>query len=174
MSSVYFVTALDTLRRSALPGFKLPVLARAALVLVLLCLITRHALVFEGVVRVGESPEQSMSNLIGERLSQLAPTIGVPKPGLLYVVTEENCGSCDLAKRQLPTLDIPWRELPISTIVRKEGCFDAGNLNFATPMLLACDANGRVIFQQDGWVSSDSDLLTLKTQIQNAMRKGTQ
>jgi len=174
VSAVYFVCSLEALQTNRLPGFTVPVWMRAALTGALIALLVRHSLVFGGYVHAGEPPETIASNLVGTPLAQMAPTIGKPVPGMLYVVTQEQCGSCELAKRQLPAMHLAWRELPVCTILTKEGCFSGGKLNFATPMLLVCDKKGRIIFQQDGWVSSTREQSGLQDQIKSAIRKGTQ
>jgi len=174
ISAVYFVCSLEALQTNQLPGFVVPVWMRAALTVALVALLVRHSLVFGGYVHAGEPPESIASNLVGTSLSQTAPTIGKPVPGMLYVVTQEQCGSCELAKEQLPAMHIAWRELPVCTILTKEGCFSGEKLNFATPLLLVCDKSGRVIFQQDGWVNSQRELSGLQGQLQNAINKGIQ
>jgi len=174
VSAVYFVCSLEALRTSRLPGFTVPVWMRVAFTVALVALLVRHSLVFGGYVHAGEASEMTLSNLVGTSLAQTAPAIGKPMPGMLYVITQEQCGSCELAKGQLPAMHIAWRELPVCTILTKEGCFSGGQSTFATPLLLVCDKSGRVIFQQDGWVSSTRELSGLQDQIQNAIRKGTQ
>ena len=171
-SAVYFMSSLEALQTSKIPGFTIPVWVRTALTVALAALLVRHSLVFGGYVHAGEPPESTASNVVGTSLSQMAPTIGKPVPGMLYVVTEAQCGSCELAKRQLPAMDIAWRELPVCTILTKEGCFSGGKLNFVTPLLLVCDKSGRVIFQQNGWDSSTREQSGLHDQIQNAIKKG--
>jgi len=174
VSAVYFVCSLEALQTSRLPGFTVPIWMRAALTVALVALLVRHSLVFGGYVRAGEPPETTASNLVGTSLAQTAPTIGKPVPEMLYVVTQEHCGSCELAKEQLPSMHIAWHELPVCTILTKEGCFNGEKLNFATPLLLVCDKSGRVIFQQNGWVSSAREASDLHDRIQNAIKKGTQ
>ncbi len=174
ISAVYFVCSLEALQTAKLPGFTLPIWVRTSLAVALMCLFVRHSLVFGGYVRAGEPPESVASNLVGTSLAQFAPALGKPTPGVLYVVTEAQCGSCELAKEQLPAMHLAWRELPVCTILSKEGCFTGGKLNFATPMLLVCDKSGRIIFQQEGWATSQRELVGLHDQIQNAQRKGAQ
>jgi hypothetical protein len=174
ISAVYFVCSLEALQTSRLPGFTVPIWMRAALTAGLVALLVRHSLVFGGYVRAGEPPETTASNLVGTSLAQTAPTIGKPVPGMLYVVTQTQCGSCELAKEQLPSMHLAWHELPVCTILTKEGCFSGEKLNFATPLLLVCDKRGRIIFQQNGWVTSAREQSGLQDQIQNAIRKGTQ
>ena len=174
ISAVYFVCSLEALQTANLPGFTLPVWVRTCLTIGLACLFIRHSLVFGGYVRAGEPPESIMSNVIGTALSQMAPTLGKPVPGMLYVVTGAQCGSCEQAREQLPAMHLAWRELPVCTMSSKEGCFSGGRLNFATPMLLVCDKSGRIIFQENGWVSSKRELSGLHDQVQSAQRKGTQ
>jgi len=174
VSAVYFVCSLEALQISKLPGFTIPVWMRAALTVALIALLVRHSLVFGGYVHAGEPPETIASNLVGTSLAQTAPTLGKPVPGMLYVVTQPQCGSCELAKEQLPAMHIAWHELPVCIILTKEGCFSGGKLNFATPLLLVCDKKGRIVFQQEGWVTSSRELSGLQDQIQNAIEKGTQ
>lgn len=146
---------------------------RAALTVGLIALLVRHSLVFGGYVHAGEPPETTASNLVGTSLAQFAPTLGRPTPGMLYVVTQGQCGSCELAKEQLPTMHLTWHELPICTISTKEGCFSGEKLNFATPLLLVCDKHGRIIFQQEGRTTSPREASSFHDQIQNAIREGT-
>ena len=174
ISAVYFMCSLEALQTSRLPGFTVPVWVRAALTVALVALFVRHSLVFGGYVRAGEPPETTASNLVGTSLTQFAPTLSRPTPGMLYVVTQPHCGSCELAKEQLPSMHLVWHELPICTILTKEGCFISGKLNFATPLLLVCNKSGRVIFQQEGWTTSQREASNLRDQIQNAIEKGTQ
>ncbi len=173
ISAVYFVGSLEALQTSRLPGFTLPVWLRTAVTVALVALLVRHSLVFGGYVRAGEPPETIASNLVGTSLSRFASSLGKPVPGTLYIVTQERCGSCELAKRQLPSMHLAWHELPVCTILTKEDCFSGEKLNFATPLLLVCDKKGHIIFQQNGWVTSTRELSNLQGQLQNASQRGT-
>jgi hypothetical protein len=172
VSAVYFVACLKTLASSRLSGTASPVWFKWTLPLVLVALTLRHSLVAFGAIATSNAEKHNfmVSRLIKTPLSHFVRLPFHVQPGMLYVVTRSGCNACAVAKNDLTQAKIPWREISICSSLGDQGCF-GGVSDYITPMLLICDANGRIAFQLDGWVVRSEDRIEREQEIRLAQRR---
>lgn len=173
-SAAYFVATLRVLRTSEVTGVAVPLVMRILMVGALVLLLIRHSLVLGGYIGREKLGDQVVPSVIGSPMSKFLSGEGDPRPGLLYLVTLDGCHACEHAEHDLRYTNIRWQAVPVCTMLASTSCFDGGKLNFPTPMLLMCDAQGKIIFQHEGWYESATESGGLMSEIKTVQRRMTQ
>lgn len=172
VSAAYFVATSRALVSSRISGISVPVWMRAAVVVSLSLLLVRHSLALSGRGSTNKPPKEVITpQIIGTPISKFIPSVSSFQAGTLYVVTQKGCSACVSAERDLSTTQLAWNEVPVCTMLARDGCFEGKNLTFVTPMLLMCDRNGNIAFQRNGWVASPQQAKQLNTQIQTVQKR---
>ena len=69
----------------------------------------------------------------------------------VLLVTQPGCHACENARVSLNAASIRFAEYRGCTYLVKQGCFDAKEKVFATPLVLILDKDRRIVFLHEGW-----------------------
>jgi hypothetical protein len=134
VSVAYFVTAIQTLAANHLPSMSLPRWFSGAIAAALILLLVRHTLVLGGYVQAGKTGTIQTPQITGSSIQRFVPTLTTPQAGLVYVMGENTCPSCQAAERDLTHYGIAWRGIPFCSMVSSSFCFDAKDMQFPMPL----------------------------------------
>jgi hypothetical protein len=165
VSGSMLVAALDAAMLSIVTGIRVPISLRVLLLVALFLILVRHILNLNGYLIRIKPVETLATSVIGSPLSQYLPGESA-NSSVLYVVGEPLCSSCAHAKHDLTAMKIPWRYIPICGGAKSGPCFNAKGLNFMMPMLLICDRQGDIIYQNEGWDSDPKFVADIKAHME--------
>lgn len=148
-----------------------PIGLRISIIAALSFLLIRHTLVLGGYVTAGQPSEVTTPSIAGRSISTFIRSTQSLQPGMLLVVTQEHCDACRSAKQSLPKMGVAWHQVPVCTSLSNQVCFDGKGMTFPIPLLLICDQQGRIIFEHQGWPSSNQEYTQLQDQIQTIQRR---
>jgi len=155
-ATTYFVAAIYLLFHGNWRYVAAPKTLRPIVVCVLCTLIFRDVLGLSGTISTGNEGFRATPNLVGHRLGEYIKG-GYMTHGGIYLVTLEGCHECEKARKDFIAHQLPFTRIEAS-ITSRMGYFSIPDTTFPVPIILVCDGRDRIIYQRNGWTSSEGAL----------------
>jgi hypothetical protein len=87
---------------------------------------------------------------IGRSISEFARGFELKRNRQLVLVTLAGCDACDQAQADLTQAKVPFQEIPYNTVLSTGPTFKA-DFSRVAPLILICDATGKILQAEAGW-----------------------